>query len=149
MSAHISLLADLIRTEESFFRSAFRSSAPISYVAQFMSMRTELYGLIRTLTAPAEDVAPDQLHIHIPAGWGEPVPVQATNDQINSTLVDIPESRELASCAICQEAVPRSGVELRTCHHQFHGTCIREWFTQSVRCPVCRNDIREGSMEES
>lgn len=111
-------------------------------------MRRELYGIIRTLATPTDDT-PDQFHIHIPAGWGEPVPVQASTAQINAALLPIPADRELSSCAICQEAVPRTGVELQTCRHQFHGTCIREWFAQSVRCPVCRNDIRESGMEDS
>jgi hypothetical protein len=32
---------------------------------------------------------------------------------------------------------------LRVCQHSFHRACIQTWFRASVRCPVCRRDIRE------
>ena len=158
MQARLALLTEIIRSEDSFFRSAFRGLATVSHISQYMAMRTQFYALMQDVIPhvaddESEEVPSGQFHIHIPAGWGEPVPIQATAAQINSVLVDIPAIRELTSCAICQEAnVSRDAthcIELRACHHQFHTACIREWFQQSVRCPVCRNDIRESGTEES
>lgn len=149
MQSRIALLTEMIRSEDSFFRSAFRGLATPAHISQYMTMRAEFYSLMREVVATQEEET-GQFHIHIPAGWGEPVPVQATPAQINRVLTAIPADRELTSCAICQEQnVSRDhSIEL-PCHHQFHMPCIREWFQQSARCPVCRNDIRESSMEES
>ena len=152
-TARLALLTEMVRAEESFFRSAFRGLATVTHISQYMTMRTQFYSLVRDVLPALEDETEDvsgQFHIHIPAGWGEPVPVQATPEQINSVMGTIPQTRELTPCAICQELnVSREhSVEL-PCHHQFHTICIREWFQQSVRCPVCRNDIRESGMEES
>ena len=32
---------------------------------------------------------------------------------------------------------------LLNCGHEFHRPCIDQWFSQSVLCPICRNDIRD------
>ena len=32
---------------------------------------------------------------------------------------------------------------IRSCGHVFHTQSIRNWFSNRVRCPVCRYDIRE------
>ena len=140
----------MVRAEDSFFRNAFRSSAPVSNVAAYIVLRQRFYELVTAiLREEDEQTVATGVHIHIPAGWGEPVPVRASQAQIDSVLVPIPDDRDLTSCAICQESVVREeGVQLRACLHQFHSTCIREWFIQSVRCPVCRNDIRGNDMEE-
>ena len=153
-AARLALLTEIVHAEESFFRSAFRGLATVTHISQYMAMRTQFYSLMRHVLPPLEDDSDDlptgQFHIHIPAGWGEPVPVQATPAQINSVLGAIPANVEFTSCAICQEAnVSREHSVALPCQHQFHTVCIREWFQQSVRCPVCRNDIRESSMEES
>ena len=29
------------------------------------------------------------------------------------------------------------------CNHKFHSGCIDKWLQRSVRCPVCRMDVRE------
>ena len=50
------------------------------------------------------------------------------------------------NCAICQDAM-RSGEEIRhltVCNHDFHRSCIDNWFRRSVLCPTCRHDIREA-----
>jgi hypothetical protein len=50
-------------------------------------------------------------------------------------------------CAICQDTMAMS-TRLVQCRHYFHHACITQWFGTSVRCPVCRNDIRETDEEE-
>lgn len=148
--SRLSLLTEMVRAEDSFFRSAFRSSLPVANVAAYIVMRQRFYELVQILLREEdEQTVATGVHIHFPPGWGEPVAVRATPAQIDSVLVEIPADREMTSCAICQESIVREeGVQLQACLHQFHSNCIREWFTQSVRCPVCRNDIRGNDMEE-
>lgn len=148
--SRLSLLIEMVRAEDSFFRNAFRSAAPVANVAAYILMRQRFYELVQLLLREEdEQTVATGVHIHFPAGWGEPVAVRATPAQIDSVLIEIPADREMTSCAICQESIVREeGVQLQACLHQFHSNCIREWFTQSVRCPVCRNDIRGNDMEE-
>eukprot|EP00658_Telonema_sp_P-2_P003209 TRINITY_DN11178_c0_g1_i3.p1 TRINITY_DN11178_c0_g1~~TRINITY_DN11178_c0_g1_i3.p1 ORF type:complete len:401 (-),score=75.96 TRINITY_DN11178_c0_g1_i3:75-1277(-) len=51
-------------------------------------------------------------------------------------------------CAICLEAVAdcdfdksqiENGVEILTCGHCFHSTCIQSWLDLKASCPVCRH----------
>jgi|UniRef100_A0A6C0JFU1 hypothetical protein len=78
----------------------------------------------------------------------EPVPVIPTNAQIASAveLNAGPPVNEL--CAICQDSFVGPCTRLSRCGHHFHQPCIMEWFGTSVRCPVCRNDIRGEDEEE-
>jgi len=76
-----------------------------------------------------------------------PVVVAPTSEQLREAsdpiAIDPPSD---VTCTICQEHLSPTCTEWRTllyCHHQFHRTCIDEWFRQNVHCPVCRHDIRE------
>lgn len=42
-------------------------------------------------------------------------------------------------CLICTEVV-EAGVEAATagCSHNFHSTCLQDWFRTSATCPTCR-----------
>lgn len=82
----------------------------------------------------------------------EPVLVTPTAQQIDrATTIRVPYSTEEGdshACAICQEPFNdgqtiRPLREIIQCEHAFHQTCIDQWFTRNVRCPVCRFDIRE------
>lgn len=68
------------------------------------------------------------------------VPVIPTQNQIEDSIVDVPNPT--GNCAICQEQVSSAAVKISHCGHVFHRTCILQWFETSVRCPVCRYDIR-------
>ena len=59
-----------------------------------------------------------------------------------SSIVEISSSQD--SCAICQEHMnPNDRIRrLNQCRHMFHNNCILTAFQTSVRCPVCRHDIR-------
>jgi hypothetical protein len=80
------------------------------------------------------------------AGLFQDVIINASQDLIDNAstlrtlLMDLEES-----CSICQDRM-RQGENIRrlnTCHHEFHGECVDNWFlTRSVLCPVCRHDIR-------
>jgi hypothetical protein len=47
-------------------------------------------------------------------------------------------------CAVCLANIVagENVCELRACGHSFHTSCIEPWFMTSMRCPMCRNDIR-------
>jgi hypothetical protein len=80
------------------------------------------------------------------------VPVLPTNQQIdaNSTLVPYSRVSPLSVCSVCQHHDVEDGEEAPwrrlACDHEFHQSCIDEWFSHSVFCPVCRHDIRENTL---
>jgi Ring finger domain len=72
----------------------------------------------------------------------DPVTVTASQNQINSSLENF--SNTTSSCAICQETISSGACRIRQCGHVYHRACIVNWLSMSVRCPVCRHDIREA-----
>ena len=72
----------------------------------------------------------------------DPVVVVPTQAQIHASLEPHPSTT--ANCAICQEQIETGACRIRQCGHVYHRSCIVNWFSMSVRCPVCRYDIREG-----
>jgi hypothetical protein len=79
-------------------------------------------------------------------GLFQDVIVSASQDIINSgssvrtLLADLEEN-----CSICQDRMKQGDQvrRLNTCRHEFHGTCVDNWFLErSVFCPICRHDIR-------
>lgn len=79
----------------------------------------------------------------IPDNFNDPVAVVPTQEQINSSLENI--ERTTSNCAICQDSISSGGCRIRQCRHVYHRSCILNWFTLNVRCPVCRHDIRENA----
>ncbi len=77
----------------------------------------------------------------------EPVPVVPTAEQIenSSTVYTYAQEEEDHNCPICQDSITlgESIRSLNHCHHFFHQGCIDAWLESSVRCPLCRHDIRE------
>ena len=82
------------------------------------------------------------LNITLPARFNEPVVVAPSQVQINAALE--PHEASDSPCAICQDTITSGGVRIRHCQHSYHRSCISNWFSMSVRCPVCRYDIREA-----
>lgn len=83
------------------------------------------------------------LTFELPNNFTEPVIVAPTQAQIAAALENIPSSTQ--SCAICQDSISSAGCRIRACRHEFHRSCLLNWFGMSVRCPVCRHDIRNLS----
>ena len=53
---------------------------------------------------------------------------------------------ETPSCTVCMENFEDEDIVrlLDGCEHIFHINCIDIWMETNVKCPVCRNDIREA-----
>jgi hypothetical protein len=75
-------------------------------------------------------------------GFSDPVPVVPTNAQITNAVTYETANSQSNNCAICQESIDGELVRIRHCGHIYHRTCLSTWFQTSVRCPVCRHDIR-------
>ena len=103
---------------------------------------TQIYGdltqALLTVTIPTGVGA-------VPRNFSDPVNVTASTNQINAGLETIQTAS--SPCAICQEAISSGGARIRACRHEYHRSCIVNWFSMSVRCPVCRHDIRETGPE--
>ena len=89
------------------------------------------------------------VQIPIPQNFADPVIVAPTQAQMDAAFQVLEQNPE-GACPICQEAyVPNAPVvRLRHCHHAFHQQCASAWYTMSVRCPLCRHDIRETQNNE-
>ena len=122
-------------------------------VARFLNNESLVLELVNRIHASRiyGDITQALLTVTLPGGaavarnFSDPVAVTASTNQINAGL----ESIQVASspCAICQEPISSGGVRIRVCRHEYHRSCISNWFSMSVRCPVCRHDIRETGPE--
>ena len=77
--------------------------------------------------------------------------VRPTTEQINNatTTNTVNVLRLTDDCSICQDGMIQNE-EIRTinhCGHKFHKDCIDIWFQTNVRCPICRHDIRENTVQ--
>ena len=74
--------------------------------------------------------------------------VRPTANQLNAALETITYAQSARSHSRCpitlEDFVEGDEVtRIRSCGHVFHTQSIRNWFSNRVRCPVCRYDIRE------
>jgi hypothetical protein len=83
----------------------------------------------------------------LPNNFSDPVLVTPTQTQISESVQEIGTSTN--NCAICQDSISSGGVKIRQCGHDFHRNCLMNWFALSVRCPVCRHDIREDQVNRT
>jgi len=150
------LLRDIVESESTFFERAVR--LPEATRNRAMSNRTRqtmaILEIVRNLTEPPRPrhVIPRanftiDLTSDLIRSFHEPVAVVPTTAQIAAAveLNAVPPADGV--CAICQDTMV-SSARLTRCNHHFHHTCITQWFGTSVRCPVCRNDIRGDDEEE-
>jgi Ring finger domain len=87
------------------------------------------------------------IDIPIPSNFLDAVPVVATPAQINNAVETIQEGS--GTCAICQDTISGQCARIRHCGHMYHRNCVVTWFALSVRCPVCRHDIRGQDSQAS
>jgi hypothetical protein len=145
----ISVLRDLIESNTRRFSSIMVLEEPVRNRALANNYRETLaiLDILNILARPPEAPQQHRVTINLPAAdilraFEDPVPVVATNAQIDAATEMNIATEEDSNCAICQEGMTVA-TRLRACNHVFHHSCINTWFRTSVRCPVCRNDIRE------
>lgn len=95
------------------------------------------------------NVATTLLSLNIPTNFMEPVSVRPTAEQITAATEAVPQILPDTSCPICQDALTANAVRIRHCNHTYHQSCLDSWFTMSVRCPVCRYDVRGGRQDQT
>ena len=83
-----------------------------------------------------------------------PVVVRPSARQIEATteiipFSDIPENDRIEECPISRETFTETSavMRIRHCRHYFAPESLRTWFNNSVRCPICRHDIRSTLSE--
>jgi hypothetical protein len=89
------------------------------------------------------------LTMNIPLNFLDPITVHPTAAQISAATSAMPEIPASSTCPICQDALTSNATRITHCNHAYHTTCLNSWFTMSVRCPVCRYDIRGGQAAET
>lgn len=146
----LDLLESLIEGRNEFFTQTMRLNPHASrpqMVSRYMLNELCILELVNRvymnhIRTPASAV----VTLTMPASnFFDPVVVSASQTQITSALEDITTST--SNCAICQDAISSGGCKLRHCQHEFHRSCVTSWFGMSVRCPVCRHDIRETNSQ--
>jgi hypothetical protein len=136
----LDIVAAMLHHEGHFLSSIrFFPGNERSQIMQRQQVNTSsMISLIRLLATTTT-----RLTINIPlneADFNEPVIVVPTATHIAAgTTAGVVQTD--ATCAICQDTIDRATI-INHCGHKFHDTCISSWFTRSVRCPVCRWDIR-------
>jgi Ring finger domain len=54
------------------------------------------------------------------------------------------KSKDTCTCSICfNDFKINERYRKLPCNHQFHKRCIDKWFNESVKCPMCRQDLRD------
>ena len=146
----LSILEGLIESRNTFFARTLEifSSPDVAY-NRFLASELSFINLANRIytnrVAP-----PPSLVINIPANFmdnafADNVPVVPTSAQIaqNVESIDIGIPATQMQCAICQDTILETGSRIRQCGHTYHPECLTSWLSMSVRCPVCRHDIRE------
>ena len=143
MEDHISALHGLIEGRNTLLQRillTFRKSERLAVYNQFMlNERMYLEVMFRTLNQTQRNQ--NQVVLTIPTNFLDSVPVMPTQREITNAIETIEGTN--GNCAICQETITSDGSRIRHCGHTYHRSCIESWFLLSVRCPVCRHDIRE------
>jgi hypothetical protein len=140
----LDLLHEILETDRAFYNIVrFLDSATRNHViAANMRNTNAALGLLRTYMAiPAVTNVVMNIPLDASSNFFDPVPVVPTPAQIDAAVerhVGVPSE---TTCSICQETV-NCATRIRHCGHCFHEACIREWFSQNPRCPMCRHDIR-------
>lgn len=143
----LDILRDILETERTFYQM-FRfldGGSRNQLLAAHMRNTSSTLALVRlfmTQTQQTTMVMNIPLNIDLSGNFFDPVPVVPTRAQIvaaTETHRGVPAN---TTCAICQDEVT-CATRIRACGHNFHASCIDQWFQMNPRCPVCRHDIRD------
>lgn len=150
MESYIESLQGLIESQNVFFGRTMNQFRPVDRLSaynQFMlNERMYLEVMYRILMQDIRTTT-QQVVLNIPASILDPVPVVPSAAHISNSLEAV--NHPSGSCAVCQDTLNENVVRIRQCGHAYHRECINSWLTLSVRCPVCRHDIREPAAQTS
>lgn len=118
-----------------------RDTIILRYLVNEMAC-TELLNRVHQNHIRTTAAATTLLTMNLPQAFLDPVNVAPSAQQIEAATQVVVEPPANTNCAICQDSVTQNATQLRHCGHMYHTACFREWFSMSVRCPVCRHDIR-------
>lgn len=149
----LSLIEDMIHGRNAFLTNNVIRALPFDHrptvVARYLNNEASYMELINriyinnTQESQLRDAARTLIAFTMPSAGTllDPVTVAPSRAQIARSIEDFPNAT--SNCAICQEAISAGGCRIRQCGHVYHRACVVSWFSLSVRCPVCRYDIRE------
>ena len=136
-------MEQLLESRIHFFRRYHSDAVTRQFLvneARFLSLlehrnRMDVIGLINAHI-------PRNIRLEIPPEFFDNIPVIPSAEELRTRLR--PDETPVGSCPICQEAYNPTDevVTLRNCNHTFHRLCANAWYSRSVFCPLCRNDIR-------
>ena len=53
------------------------------------------------------------------------------------------EMTEVEQCPVCSQDYDEDDFLVKLfCKHKFHAECIKKWFENNSKCPMCRKDFR-------
>jgi hypothetical protein len=150
----LEILHEMVRGRNSFLSDRTIRSIPFLYrsplISRYMQNESRFTELISHMyvnnlnrTVAAQTLITLSFPDPMPSGFTDAVIVRPNQQQLQSSLQDCPPTT--SSCAVCQEVLSSGACVIRQCAHVFHRSCIENWFLMSVRCPVCRYDIREAN----
>ena len=145
MEQTIEFLTEIVESRNLFIRrmNMFSPQQRNVIATRFFSNETAILDLlIRYNTALTQPIT---VTFPLDSFLNTNVTVRPSVQQVNNELqIYNPSSENPQTCSVCQDTVLSGGVSLRGCSHVYHQVCIQTWFQSSVRCPICRRDIREG-----
>jgi len=145
MERRFELLLTMMHTRDAFFGNARLYRRRDHITSRFLENESALLSAWHTLGREPLTIAfPITLH----QNFMENVLVVPTAQQIADEVQNHTSSSQ-QTCSICQDSISSDGAILRVCRHVYHRSCIQTWFCASVRCPVCRRDIREGQVGQT
>lgn len=146
MDQYLDTLQGLIEGRNTFLTRTMNTFRPFERMSVYnqytLNERMYLETIFRMLGQQSRTTpATQQFVLNIPSNFLDAVPVVATQQQIADAIENVDGTH--GECAICQETITSGGSRIRHCRHTYHRSCIDSWLLLSVRCPVCRHDIRE------
>jgi hypothetical protein len=142
----LDVLYRLFETEQAFYRTVrFMQAGREGLMAAQLRNSAATIALLRqySVTSNRTVTYTATIPFNMPTGWDEPVVIRPSAAEITGATSTVPTPPTETNCSICQDSLVEPGTRINHCGHVFHNNCIAEWFTQSVRCPLCRHDIRE------
>ena len=142
------MIEDMIIGRNNFFNDTMLRAIPFHQrplvLSRYMnteSLYLEFINRVYLNNIQHQAAATALVTLTMPHTFMDPVSVTASRVQITQSLEDFPTTT--SNCAICQDLISSGGCRIRQCGHVYHRACVVNWFSMSVRCPVCRHDIRE------